>query len=921
MQDPQPIPADERRPDSGGDADSPQEMIAEVIERLSSRKKSFSRYRVRDEVARGGMGKILRVRDEDLHRDLAMKVILPRGDERPGAESTPVEPRVLSRLLEEAQVTGQLDHPGIVPVHEMGLDAEGGIYFTMRLVAGRTLEKILALVRDGQESWTQTRALGAILKVCEAVAYAHDKGVIHRDLKPANVMIGRFGEVYVMDWGLARVLARPERRDLRLRDNSAPSTALHSNLLSARTLGVDSSLVTMDGDIVGTPAYMSPEQARGEIQTIGPASDIYAVGAILYHLLAGHPPYVVRGADNDAVAVWRRVRDGPPESLRTIAPDVHPELLAISKKAMARDVRDRYSRMLDLAEDLQAYLEGRVVSAYEAGSFAEVRKWILRNKALSWTIVAAAVVILLGSATAAFVLARKNDQLVDANERSRSNEQQAVANAELARENEKRATENESRATENAALARQSELKAYQTALIAEDRAAKILRLSDGKRLEQLEKTASTLWPALPVNVPLYERWLGEARDLALRLAEHESTLEDLRRRALPSEAGASGPKQFEHAEDRWQHDNQEELVANLRTFADPKKGRIADVESRLAFARTVEERSISGVEARGRWAAAIESISNKAACPLYAGLRVRPQLGLVPIARNPSSGLWEFSYLQSGAPPLRDVSTGKLAVSEETGIVLVLLPGGEFQMGAQSDDPKKPSYDPRAETKESPPHSVTLAPFFMSKYEMTQGQWLRLVGKNPSNYGPAPNVGGKPVDLRNPVEQVSWEDCDLWLGRLGLILPTEAQWEYAARAGTTTPRWTGVGTDRLAKAANLADAFARLNGAPSSWKFESWDDGYTVHAPVGSLAANPFGLHDVLGNVWEWCRDWFGGYDVPARQGDGLRSPSTSRIRVIRGGSFSLVASNARSAVRSNNTPAVRNNFLGVRPARSLDR
>jgi len=252
---------------------------------------------------------------------------------------------------------------------------------------------------------------------------------------------------------------------------------------------------------------------------------------------------------------------------------------------------------------------------------------------------------------------------------------------------------------------------------------------------------------------------------------------------------------------------------------------------------------------------------------------------------------------------------------------VFVLIPGGAFKMGAVRPDedqaPTGPNIDPEASDFEAPVTEVTLGPFFLSKYEMTQGQWLRLVGKNPSHYEPGMHFGGKVVDLRHPVEFVNYADCDLWLGRLGLLLPTEAQWEYGARGGTTTPRWTGTGTDGLAKAANLADAFARQNSGPGGWRYESWNDGYTVHAPVGSYAANPMGLHDVLGNVWEWCRDWYGPYDWKPRAGDGLRSPLGARSRMYRGGSFNYDAAGARSTFRGDGAPDSRIYNIGVRPSR----
>ena len=186
-----------------------------VIQRLATRSALFERYRVGDEIGHGGMGRVLRVRDEDLHRDLAMKVLRTQGPE-PLHRESPHGSRHVARFLEEAQVTGQLDHPGIVPVHELGLDADGRVYFTMKLVEGRDLQAIFDLVFLEKEGWNETRALGVILKACEAIAYAHKKDVIHRDLKPANVMVGSFGEVYVMDWGLARVLHREDSHDIRI---------------------------------------------------------------------------------------------------------------------------------------------------------------------------------------------------------------------------------------------------------------------------------------------------------------------------------------------------------------------------------------------------------------------------------------------------------------------------------------------------------------------------------------------------------------------------------------------------------------------------------------------------------------------------------------------------------------------------------
>jgi serine/threonine protein kinase len=264
---------------------SSNDFVARIVERVRSQGYRAGRFRPEHEISRGGQGVVLAAWDETLQRHLAMKVALAE----PGAEGgkTPSSAVSLGRFLEEAQVTAQLDHPGIVPVHDLGLDGEGRIYFTMKLVRGRDLRHIFELVRTGEEGWNRTRALDVLLKVCEAMAYAHSKGVIHRDLKPSNVMVGKFGEVYVMDWGLARVLGREDRKDIRIQPEA--TERVRSTRHEAAD-DLDSPLVTMDGDVVGTPAYMPPEQARGDLEAMGPHSDVYAVGAMLYQLLTERMP-------------------------------------------------------------------------------------------------------------------------------------------------------------------------------------------------------------------------------------------------------------------------------------------------------------------------------------------------------------------------------------------------------------------------------------------------------------------------------------------------------------------------------------------------------------------------------------------------------------------------------------------------------
>ena len=399
-----------------------------LLQRLGTRSVASSRYRLHGEIARGGMGAILEVFDEDLRRRLAMKVIVDRatGDHESSHDQVP--PALLARFLEEAQVTGQLDHPGIVPVHELGLDARGQVYFTMRLVQGRDLEAIFGLVAQEREGWSTTRALGVLLKVCEAMAYAHQKGVVHRDLKPANVMVGRFGEVYVMDWGLARVRGHADRHDVRIRTD-APAPRVQTDRRVASEAPGDGALYTMDGEIVGTPSYMAPEQARGRVEAIDERTDVFAVGAMLYRLLAGAAPHTVRGETAAAAEVLARVLEGPPRPLEQLAGDAPAELVAICDKAMAPAPEQRYPDMLALAEDLRAFLEGRVVQAFERGALAEGRKWVRRNRALAAALAAAVVILALGLVVSVVFARRAASNAAEAEQRRT----EAVASAAAAR--------------------------------------------------------------------------------------------------------------------------------------------------------------------------------------------------------------------------------------------------------------------------------------------------------------------------------------------------------------------------------------------------------------------------------------------------------------------------------------------------------
>jgi formylglycine-generating enzyme required for sulfatase activity len=335
-------------------------------------------------------------------------------------------------------------------------------------------------------------------------------------------------------------------------------------------------------------------------------------------------------------------------------------------------------------------------------------------------------------------------------------------------------------------------------------------------------------------------------------------------------------------------------------------------------------------VDAAERWRAAVRAVSSvdpreRSAPYRAAAVKLVPQLGLVPLGPDPDSGLEEFVHLQSGSEPTR--RNGRIELTADSGVVLVLLPGGTFQMGSSAAE--GPNRDPSAVPSAAPVHAVTLEPFFISKYELTQAQYLRATGKNPSAYAAGQVHAGEAIQPLNPVEQLTWDEGAEAMESLGLRIPTEAQWEYAARGGTSTAWWWGdeATAAQLEGRANLADEGSRANG-PASWSYVSGlSDGHLLHAPVGRYRSNPFGLHDMAGNVWEWCEDGFEPYTVPPLPGTGLRrqGPGTGALQrlaahVFRGGGFRASPVHLKSADRYQLYSAgYRGADVGVRPARAL--
>ena len=324
------------------DADSvtePGPMIRPSSDQIPAPAEQTARLQLFGEIARGGMGAVLKGRDADLGRELAVKILL---------ESHRDKPEMVRRFIEEAQIAGQLQHPGIVPVYELGAFGDHRPYFAMKLVKGHTLAETLANRKSLRDDLP--KLLSIFESICQTMAYAHARGVIHRDLKPSNVMVGSFGEVQVMDWGLAKVLPRGGVVD----DASAGHTKEQATLISTARSGTDSDL-SQAGSVMGTPAYMAPEQARGEVEEVDERADVFALGSIFCELLTGQPTFSGR---NSGEILRKAARGDLAEAVaRLDRLDLghDPELVALAKSCLSSERDDRPRHAGEIAERMSLY--------------------------------------------------------------------------------------------------------------------------------------------------------------------------------------------------------------------------------------------------------------------------------------------------------------------------------------------------------------------------------------------------------------------------------------------------------------------------------------------------------------------------------------------------------------------------------------
>ena len=911
----------------------------------SGLKQQFGRYRIIKALGKGAMGMVYLAEDSQLQRQVALKT--------PHFEQEPT-PELLERFYREARAAANLRHPNICPVHDVG-QIEGTHYISMAFIDGHPLS---AFIRAKPQP--ERQILIVVRKLAQALEEAHERGIVHRDLKPANIMVDKRNEPIIMDFGLARKLEHEQ---------------------SVR--------ITQSGMLIGTPAYMSPEQIEGEPDKVGRASDQFSLGVILYELLTGQLPF--RGSLS---AVMAQILTKDPTRPSQLRPDLDLRIEALCQKMLAKDPANRFPSLAAVAEEIASILRnpgGKQTSAASASDqpavvapatdpnvLASIARQSTAKKTLAGhtplASLAAKDLVSLEELARKCLMRHDYDQVVQIIDRIPARKRTPALNELLQTASQK--------ADEISYLVVEiDEAVRFRDRAAALKKADELLKVKPGhhRALEVQQDFAGhgegglrllkqftrpwneggwIPWSALALGLAVFGVmlgvviiWLGKGKgaividtDVAgvTVAVKDQSALITVpgTQRSIEVSAGdhlltvsyqglETQTKSFTLKKDEKKILNVHIAGSDLVAYFDGETPPTPTAREKPEPAKIALAASAAHKDAAGKLAGAGREIVPNP--PVVVPPRPKPAGLAAPFSEEAAQGAraqWA-GYLQQ---------PGEL--TNKIGMKLELIPPGQFLMGSTGPDPLQ-------HPQQKPPHKVHIShSFYIGTYEVTRRKFAKFVAATgfvteaEKNGGKAAGVdakgdmaeqanlswkkpGFRQTDA-HPVVIVSWNDATAfcrWLSEKEgqtYRLPTEAEWEYACRAGTLTPFISGSHLNDVFSVGNGLDATFRQHFHMSNTAKDTDvrpSDGFVFTAPVGSYRANAFGLCDMHGNVWEWCQDWYRAPYSPAEVTDPTGAAEGSQ-RVTRGGGFDC-GIGTTSASRDHINPTHRYANIGFRVVR----
>jgi len=831
--------------------------------------KKFGRYSILKKLGVGGMGAVYLAYDTQLERRVALKV--PNFSAHEQRE-------VVERFLREARAMATIRHAHLCPVFDAGI-IDGTHYLTMAYIEGHLLSEF---IKPGEPA-SQRRAAALVRKLALAVQEAHANGIVHRDLKPQNIFIDQRGEPVVVDFGLAR---RGVARDATL---------------------------TQSGALMGTPAYMAPEQARGHIDSVGPHSDVYSLGVILYQLLTGRLPF-----PGDFLAVLGQVMSADePDPPRTHQPDLDQQLETICLKAMAKRPADRYASMADLAQALTDLLKSRQLDERaERGASGLARRGAPDFAGRGSPDPALAADRQVSSPATDEAAWPAAPTLVDAQGVSGRPSVGQVARSgdrpQLDGDRPQRAGPRVPPWVWIATVCGAAAVLLGIVLYIQTNHGLVKIELSDPAAKVQVQVDGETIAVTgldRPLRLQAGEHGLvvnGDDFETVTRsFTVKRGSDEPLRVTLVPKPAPVA---QTPPAEPRPAEPPPAPQPAVYQVQITPPEALLTASGRGVTVAGEGGTRTVTVAEPDGQTKIVLLAVlagheNQQRELQPAAGesqtLAIQLSRSPAPVAPPPVAAppSTVAKTPPEPAPKLPPAPAGPLpTIANSIDMRLVQIPAGEFLMGS-------PDSDNEASSDEKPQHRVRITqPFYLGAFEVTQSQYQQVLGSNPSYL--------KDESGLSPVDSVSWEDAQQFCARLSELpqekeagrqyrLPTEAEWEYACRAGSTS-RY----------------CFDESRESLGSYAWYNSNSGSKTH-PVGQKKPNAWGLYDMHGNVYEWCFDWWNGtYD--ASSVDDPRGPTAGSYRVLRGGGWGSDARFCRSASRNRSSPGYRFNYVGFRVALS---